>query len=116
MSCDHDYYFSPYCGAKVCSKCDHHEGLARCYCGWSASGGDGRRELIEMGETIEPDDDEPPDIEDTPSDDAIPVDLIPTDDQIIIPTGGGQPDYTNYYIAVIIILITLGGAVLYLRS
>ncbi len=56
MPCDHEYYFSSYCGAEVCHKCDHHKGLARCYCGWSADGGDGRRELVEMGETIEPDD------------------------------------------------------------
>ena len=41
-----------YCGARVCFKCDHHEGLTRCYCGWSESGGDGRQELQEMGETI----------------------------------------------------------------
>jgi hypothetical protein len=41
------------CGALVCERCDDHDGLARCFCGWSASGGDGRQELIEMGETIE---------------------------------------------------------------
>jgi hypothetical protein len=29
--------------------------LARCYCGWSANGGNGRAELEEMGETIDPD-------------------------------------------------------------
>ena len=51
---EHDYEFSSYCGAHVCVECDHHKGLARCYCGWSASGGDGRRELVEMGETIDP--------------------------------------------------------------
>jgi hypothetical protein len=42
------------CGAFVCEQCDHHIGLVRCYCGWSADGGDGYAELIEMGETIEP--------------------------------------------------------------
>jgi hypothetical protein len=49
----HDYEFSRYCGARVCADCEDHEGLARCYCGWSAGGGDGRAELVEMGETIE---------------------------------------------------------------
>lgn len=49
-SCDLD----PACGAWVCSECDHHNGLARCFCGWSLSGADGRAELVEMGETIEP--------------------------------------------------------------
>jgi len=28
-------------------------GLARCFCGWSASGRNGRTELIEDGEIIE---------------------------------------------------------------
>ena len=35
----------PYCGANVCDDCEYHDGLARCYCGWSESGGDGRQEL-----------------------------------------------------------------------
>lgn len=48
-----DVEFSNHCGAKVCNSCDAHQGLARCFCGWSASGRDGRREPIEMGETIE---------------------------------------------------------------
>ena len=48
------------CGAWVCDDCEHHQGLARCYCGWSASGGHtGRQELQAMGETIEPEDDGP---------------------------------------------------------
>jgi len=51
--CLGSYEWSSYCGAKVCTECDDHEGLARCYCGWSRSGNDGRQELIEMGETIE---------------------------------------------------------------
>lgn len=45
-------YFARYCGAFVCSNCGQHDGLARCYCGWSQSGRNGRQELIEMGETI----------------------------------------------------------------
>lgn len=52
-TCTHT--FSRYCGAYVCDDCGDHRGLARCYCGWSASGGNGRAELIEMGETIEED-------------------------------------------------------------
>ena len=55
--CGEDAVFAPNCGAYVCASCDHHNGLARCFCGWSASGGDGYRELIDMGETIEPDGD-----------------------------------------------------------
>lgn len=50
--CEHEYYRSRYCGVKICYSCNEHEGLARCYCGWSASGGDGRQELLEMGEEI----------------------------------------------------------------
>ena len=53
----HDYAMSRYCGARVCYECDDHKGLDRCFCGWSRSGGNGRAELIEMGETIEPEDD-----------------------------------------------------------
>lgn len=52
-SCGGSFEFSTYCGCKVCTNCMNHKGLARCYCGWSASGGDGRRELIEMGEVID---------------------------------------------------------------
>ena len=47
------WWMERYCGAWVNGAGDHL-GMARCYCGWSASGGDGRRELREMGETIEP--------------------------------------------------------------
>lgn len=50
--CGGEYDYSRYCGAHVCESCDGHHGLARCYCGWSASGGDGARELIEMGEYV----------------------------------------------------------------
>ena len=54
-TCKHEYIFSDYCGAKVCYGCDDHEGLARCYCGWANDKGNGREQLIEMGETIEED-------------------------------------------------------------
>lgn len=63
--CKHDdpdaIEWNDYCGTKTCLKCglDHLSGsgngisqLARCYCGWSADGRDGRRDLIEMGEVI----------------------------------------------------------------
>ncbi len=56
-----NYYFSGHCGAYVCMDCGHHKsgvgpflGLVRCHCEWAASSGDGRRELEEMGETIDP--------------------------------------------------------------
>jgi hypothetical protein len=54
--CGGEYCFNRYCGCMVCGECDDHRGLARCYCGWSLSGGNGRAELEEMGETIEPED------------------------------------------------------------
>jgi hypothetical protein len=55
MAHQHKYESNRYCGAQVCVACDDHKGLARCYCGWAEStGGDGRQELIEMGETIDP--------------------------------------------------------------
>jgi hypothetical protein len=47
--------FRRYCGCDVCRDCDHHQGLARCFCGWSMYGGDGRAELIEMGENLDED-------------------------------------------------------------
>lgn len=50
---EHEYLFDGYCGAYVCVNCDDHMSLARCYCGWSASGGDGRAELEDMGEVID---------------------------------------------------------------
>jgi len=53
MAHEHDYQMSRYCGVMVCDGCGEHKGLARCYCGWARLGGDGYRELIEMGETIE---------------------------------------------------------------
>lgn len=51
----HQHEFSSFCGAKVCVLCDDHKGLERCYCGWSVSGEDGAKELLEMGEVIEED-------------------------------------------------------------
>lgn len=47
--------FQRYCGARVCLECGHHQHLARCYCGWSVSGGNGYQELQECGEQIEED-------------------------------------------------------------
>ena len=56
MPCKHEYQFDRFCGVEVCARCDEHKGLARCYCGWSKTRpGEGRQELIEMGETIEED-------------------------------------------------------------
>ena len=55
MDHKHSYYFDRTCGVGVCYECRDHKGLVRCYCGWSASGGDGRRELIEAGENVEED-------------------------------------------------------------
>lgn len=48
-------YLSRTCGVFVCTTCGEHEGLARCFCGWSLSGRSGYQELIEMGEQIEED-------------------------------------------------------------
>lgn len=52
MNCRHEYEFNRYCGAMVCVECDAHKGMARCYCGWSLSGRNGREELREFGENI----------------------------------------------------------------
>lgn len=54
--CGGEYAFDRYCGAYVCGSCGKHKGLCRCYCGWSESGGDGYRELLDAGEVIEPED------------------------------------------------------------
>lgn len=54
---DHEHQFSDGCGAYVCLKCGDHKSLCRCYCGWAASGGDGYQELLECGETVEPEGD-----------------------------------------------------------
>ena len=50
------YYPSTECGCNICDECGDHRGCVRCFCGWAADGGDGRRQLINMGETIEPED------------------------------------------------------------
>lgn len=55
-SCGGAAPFSRYCGARVCDRCGDHQGLVRCYCGWARSGGSGYAELVELGETIEPED------------------------------------------------------------
>lgn len=49
--CHQSAWFDRGCGAWVCNN-RHHVGLARCFCGWAASGGNGRQELVDMGETI----------------------------------------------------------------
>jgi hypothetical protein len=54
-ACRHTFVFSRYCGARVCEACGDHQGLDRCYCGWSRGGGDGRAELVDLGETIDED-------------------------------------------------------------
>lgn len=43
------------CGAKLCVVCGAHKGLARCYCGWAADGGDGAAQLRNMGENLDED-------------------------------------------------------------
>ena len=52
---EHDYQWATYCGAQVCTDCRDHSGLARCFCGWAADGGDGYKQLVEMGEQIDDD-------------------------------------------------------------
>ena len=56
MHCNHDWSpTSRSCGVKICYDCGEHKGLVRCFCGWSASGGDGYGELVGMGEQVEED-------------------------------------------------------------
>jgi hypothetical protein len=52
-ACGGSFRFEQYCGAWCCQECNNHRNLARCYCGWAMSGGDGREELLEMGERLE---------------------------------------------------------------
>lgn len=52
--CGGTFEFVRFCAANICDNCNNHKGLARCYCGWSETGGNGYQELLEMGETIEP--------------------------------------------------------------
>lgn len=58
--CTGSVWFDRACAAHVCDKCGaHHINYpsvgARCWCGWSASGGNGYRELIDMGECLDDD-------------------------------------------------------------
>jgi hypothetical protein len=52
-SCDYEWNWV--CGAQVCYDCGDHKGLARCYCGWAGSGGNGRQELLDIGEQLDDD-------------------------------------------------------------
>jgi len=54
--CNSEMNFDLNCACLVCPECQNHFERARCWCGWSKSGRDGRKELRWMGETIEPDD------------------------------------------------------------
>lgn len=56
--CGGEWEFDRNCGAYVCvnEACGNHAGFARCFCGWAESGGNGRQELVEMGEVLEPED------------------------------------------------------------
>ena len=57
--CKQETKFNRYCAAYICHSdgCDsNHVGLARCYCGWAADGGNGRTQLEEYGEVIEAED------------------------------------------------------------
>lgn len=54
--CQGEARFSRTCAAYVCDACGTHVGLVRCWCGWAADGGDGRAQLQEAGETIDPED------------------------------------------------------------
>ena len=46
----HEYVFVDDCSSNVCMDCNSHQGLERCYCGWASSGGDGYKELLDLGE------------------------------------------------------------------
>ena len=67
--CEHEFVLVINCGANVCQGCGLHahlsfedgsitQELARCWCGWSAHGYNGRSELVEMGETLAWDEDD----------------------------------------------------------
>lgn len=53
-TCGGELVFSRHCGADVCEKCSNHDGMDRCFCGWSISGNNGYNELLDLGENIEP--------------------------------------------------------------
>lgn len=38
--CKHEYEWNNYCGAQVCTECDDHKGLGRCFCGWGMRSGE----------------------------------------------------------------------------
>lgn len=58
--CGGEALYEKACACFICATCDAHISsagfqLARCYCGWTPHGGDGRAELVELGENIEDD-------------------------------------------------------------
>jgi hypothetical protein len=64
--CTHSWERVDSCGAYVCSHCTQHANVnretqqviqtfVRCICGWAQDGGNGRQQLIEMGENLEED-------------------------------------------------------------
>lgn len=56
----HDFFFSPHCGASICSGCDLHahlradgtitQELARCYCGWNLAPGERLPDDVDEGD------------------------------------------------------------------
>jgi hypothetical protein len=54
--CGGTFKWSFYCAADVCDRCGRHKDLARCYCGWAEDGGDGYKQLLDLGEVLEPED------------------------------------------------------------
>ena len=65
--CDGLCEWNRQCAAYVCINCDTHIALERCFCGWSRHGDDGRKELEDMGETIDPEPELAPAVEFTES-------------------------------------------------
>jgi hypothetical protein len=58
--CGGEAHYQRGCACFICGRCDAHIStggfqLARCYCGWTPHGGNGRVELEEMGENLEED-------------------------------------------------------------
>jgi translation initiation factor 2 beta subunit (eIF-2beta)/eIF-5 len=64
--CAHNWHRNDSCGAYVCTSCFQHANVnretqeviqtfVRCICGWAQDGGNGRQQLIEMGENLEED-------------------------------------------------------------
>jgi hypothetical protein len=63
---EHSWDFVDSCGASVCIECSQHasvnrdtgaivQSFVRCICGWAQDGGNGRQQLVEMGENLEED-------------------------------------------------------------